>query len=81
MALTEQDRARCFARMMQSYLTTGTLTKPELRAFIDATDDWVEANQASYNSAIPLPARTTLTSAEKAAGLMLVVAKRYGIEV
>lgn len=81
MALTEQERVRCFARMMRKYLTTGSLTKPQLRAFIDATDDWVEANQVSYNNAIPTPARTTLTATEKAAGLMLVIAKRFGVEV
>ena len=55
-----------------------TLSKADVDAAIDAVDNWIDANAASYNSALPLPARTTLTSAQKAELLYLVALKRYG---
>lgn len=54
------------------------LTKPELDAAINAIDDWIEANAASFNAALPLPARTSLTAAQKAELFYLVALKRYG---
>lgn len=53
------------------------LTKPDLRAAVDAVDAWVNSNAASLNNAIPQPARSALTSAQKARLLTLVVRKRY----
>lgn len=53
------------------------LLKPELRAAIDATDDWINANAASFNAALPLPARGALTAPQKARLLALVVLKRF----
>lgn len=53
----------------------GTLTKAELRAAINAIDDWVDANATALNTAIPQPARAQLTAAQKAlllAGVALV---------
>ena len=54
------------------------LTKAQFDAAIAATDDWIEANAASFNTALPLPARTTLTAAQKAEMFFLVALKRYG---
>lgn len=41
------------------------VTKPELRAAIDATDDWIEANQTSFNNALPQPFRGSATLTQK----------------
>lgn len=57
--------------------TAFNTTKPNLRAAVNAIDDWVVANQASFNTAIPLPARTELTVAQKTELLMRVLAKRF----
>lgn len=54
------------------------LRKPDLDAAISAVDAWVEANAASYNAALPQPARGVLTAAQKAELLLLVVKKRFG---
>jgi hypothetical protein len=35
-----------------------SLTRAQLRPAIDASDDWAVANAASFNSALPEPART-----------------------
>lgn len=55
----------------------GNLTKAQLRAAFDAMDSWVDSNAASLNAAIPLPARTALTAAQKAKILVYVVEKRF----
>lgn len=53
------------------------LSKPELLAAINAIDDWVNANAAAFNTAIPQPARGVLTAARKARLLAFVAMKRY----
>lgn len=54
-----------------------TLTRPELRAAINAIDDWIVANQASFNLAIPQPARGVLTADQKTELFMRVMTKRF----
>lgn len=56
-----------------------SITKAELRAVIDAMDDWFDANVASLNGAIPLPQRTVLTAADKALLLSLIAQRRAGL--
>ena len=55
----------------------GALTKADLQAAFNGLDDYVSANQAAINQAVPLPARTALTTAQKARLLMYVVERRY----
>lgn len=56
--------------------TIATL-KADVLAAIEAADDWVEANAASFNAALPIAARTTLSARQKARILMHVIVKRY----
>jgi hypothetical protein len=80
-ALSAADRA-ALDRRAQRQLTRdaggafGALPAADLRAAIDAIDDWCEANQASFNTAIPQPARSLLTATQKAWLLMYVIAQR-----
>lgn len=53
------------------------LLKGDLAAAINGLDDYVNANAAAINAAIPQPARANLTTPQKALLLMFVVAKRY----
>lgn len=57
-----------------------SLTRADLRAAVDATDDWIVANQASFNAALPLPARTVLTAQQKALLFSYVVRRRWLVE-
>ena len=60
MPLDATARARTLAQLMRdSVLSFSGLTKPDVAAAVAATDDWIEANQSSYNTALPLPFRTT----------------------
>lgn len=53
------------------------ITKPDLRAAINAIDDWVDSNSSAFNTAIPQPARGGMTTKQKAALLLYVVNQRY----
>jgi hypothetical protein len=54
----------------------GALTKAQVRAAIDAADTWANDNAASYNAALPQPARTVLTAGLKAQLLTAVILAR-----
>ena len=53
--------------------------KQDIRAAIDAVDNWLEANRASFNAAIPAPAKSGLTSRQKMKLLMLIINKRWEV--
>jgi hypothetical protein len=78
--LADQDRIDVWADIMRRLSADRepvSITKAELRAAIDAIDDWVHTNAAAFNTAIPQPARGALTAPQKARLLMLVVSKRF----
>ncbi len=53
-------------------------TKPQLAAAVAAADDWVEANVASFNAALPAGFRTSASAGQKVAVLTLVLMRRIG---
>lgn len=55
------------------------VTDPELKAAVDATDTWIESNQAGYNAALPEPFRSAASTKQKAGLFMWVASKRFGI--
>lgn len=57
----------------------GALVKADIQAAVNAVDDWVVSNAASFNTAIPVAARTALTPAQKARLLAYVVKRRYDV--
>jgi hypothetical protein len=79
--LTETARAEVWADFMRSLSTARegcTISKAEMRAAVDAADAWIEANAASFNSALPAAARAGLTTNQKARLLAVVTLKRFG---
>lgn len=80
--LPDADRANVWADLMRRLSQEGeaiSLTKPQLRAAVDAADAWVDAAAASYNNALPAEARNKLTAKQKAMLLMFVIAKRFEV--
>lgn len=78
--LADQDRFDLWADYMRDRAVGavgGTMSKADLRAAVNALDDFMNTNAAAINSAIPLPARTVLTQAQKALLLVYVIQKRY----
>lgn len=78
--LSEGDRVEVWSRWMrENNIATASLTKTELRAAVDAIDQWVEDNASAFNQAIPLAARTALTAKQKAWLLFFVVRRRFEV--
>lgn len=75
------NRVRVWAHLMrQSALgELSGVTKADLRATVDALDDWIEANQTSINQAIPQPARAALTLQQKTLVFCWVAMRRAGV--
>lgn len=79
-ALPDNDRAAIWSAFMSELSSVRepiAVTKTDLRAAFNAVDDWVDANAASLNAAIPQPARAALTRQQKARLLMLVIRQRF----
>lgn len=55
----------------------GALSKADVRAALNALDDFLNTNATTINNAIPQPARGALTTAQKARLLNMVVRYRY----
>lgn len=81
-ALTdEQRRSACAAWMddVSRRRDPCAITKHDLRAAFDAIDDFFETNKGAINNAIPEPARSGLTTPQKALLLALVLRARYDV--
>lgn len=55
------------------------LSKLDLIAAVNAIDTWTDANAASFNAAIPQPARGALTAKEKARLFMMILNERFKV--
>lgn len=78
--LSPADRQSVWAQWQrENTLPCGPLTKPELRAAVDAIDGWIDANAAAFNAAIPLPARTSLSAKQKVWLFFFVIRQRFEV--
>ena len=84
--LADADRFTCWAEFMRRVgRDTGVegslpaMTKVDIRAAVNAVDDWVNTNATAFNTAIPQPARAQLTTRQKALLLLFVVDRRFGV--
>lgn len=68
-----------FMRELNRERETLPLNKTKLCAAVDAADDWIEANAVSFNTTLPVAARTKLTARQKARLFFRVAAKRFGV--
>jgi hypothetical protein len=78
--LTTAKQKELWAELMQALSSAGetaALTKPDLLAAVTALDAFMDTNASAINNAIPQPARSALTTAQKARLLMLVLKYRY----
>jgi hypothetical protein len=77
--MSNNDRATVWAEFMRLGSQTGNVgcLKADLRAAVDALDQFLSDNAAAINTAIPQPARGALTTPQKALLLQLVISKRY----
>jgi len=94
--LSTTDRARIWRGLMRYWSNLREVcgvSKADLLAAVDATDVWIDNNAASFNSALPVAARTNLTAGQKtllfvavalmrvSPGLASLLQRALGVEV
>lgn len=77
--LSNADRRDVWAEFQRTPEAGETFgfVKDDLRAAVNALDQFLDDNAAAINAAIPQPARGALTVRQKARLLRYVIAKRY----
>ena len=79
--LTSQQRAEVTRQLMEEMSENREpcdVSKADLRAGVDATDAWLDANAAAANTALPPNVRSGLTQSQKSMMLTAVANKRWG---
>jgi hypothetical protein len=77
--MSNEERRRCWAQFMRTNTESLSITKAELRAAVDATDQWIEDNSAAFNLALPQPARGALSATQKTLLFVYVAMRRRGM--
>lgn len=72
------NRSRVWAQLMRDQIAVQGMTKADLRAAVDATDQWIDDNQTSFNNALPNPFRTSATLVQKTLLFCYVAMRRAG---
>jgi len=82
MPLDATNRARAVAQFMRDAVIAGAslagITKTDITAAVAATDDWIDTNQASFNTALPVNFRTNANLATKTFLFCYVAMRRAG---
>lgn len=76
--LDATNRLRARIGLIRQY-ALAQFDKPTLDAAIAATDDWIEANQAAFNTALPVAFRTNASLAQKTLLFCVVAMRRAGV--
>lgn len=76
--LDATSRARTTAQWMRENTATAAFPKADLRAAIDATDQWIEDNTAAFVAALPAQFRADSTATQKTAVFVYVLMRRAG---
>lgn len=85
--LDATNRTRVWAQAMRKDAlgSLSGLTKADLRAAVDATDEWIESAQGAtppltgFNTALPLPFRSAATAQQKTLLFCWVAMRRAGL--
>jgi hypothetical protein len=78
--LDAANRLRAANQWMRDQVETlAGVTKVDLRAAVDATDAWIDGQQANFNAALPAAARNNLTLVQKTLLFCYVAMRRAGI--
>lgn len=76
--LDATHRARTAAQWMRDNLETCGFTKANLSAAVDATDAWIDSNQTSFNTALPVAFRNSASLPQKTLLFCYVAMRRAG---
>ncbi len=81
--LTRQERKNIgspwIRKVYQEAAKAADLSFTEIEAAIQDTEDWIDANQASFVAALPEPFKSKTNGAEKTLLFVYVTMKRAGL--
>ncbi len=80
--LSAEDRAiarKVFSQRLSEIRQVCGLSKAEILAAVNAVDQWIHDNQASFLAAFPEPAASTLTNKQKARLFLRIVDRRFEV--
>lgn len=81
MVMTSPERAACttgYMRELSRIAAALGVTKAQLRAAVDAADQWCDDNATSFNTALPTAFRNAATNSQKNLLLTYVLRRRNG---
>lgn len=76
--MTTADRQKTTDQWMRDNREDTGFTKADVRAAINAIDDWVAANQTSYNNALPTAVKNGASQTQKTMLLCYVLMRQAG---
>lgn len=79
--LNSDDRFSIWADFMSRINGPTNLAKDEMRAAVDAVDSWLDAADETIINALPEPAKSGLTTAQRRQLFMLVLTQRHERQV
>lgn len=74
----EQISVTIQSEISSDSISVGSMTSSDIRAAVDATDDWQDSNAVSYNIALPSAAQSNLSAILKNRLFNLVAKVRWG---
>lgn len=76
--LDATNRARTVAQWMRENIETCSFNKADLTAALAATDAWIDGNQNSFNTALPVAFRNNASLTQKTLLFCFVAMRRAG---
>lgn len=76
--LDATNRARTVAQWMRENTEISSFNKAELTAALAATDAWIDGNQSSFNTALPVAFRNSASLTQKTLLFCFVAMRRAG---
>ena len=73
----EQISVTIQSEISSNRVSVGSMTSSDIRAAVNATDDWQDSNAVSYNTALPSAAQSDLSPALKSRLFHLVAKIRW----
>lgn len=81
--LADADRKAIYATFMSDssgiHEHLGDMLKADLRALVNAVDQWIDDHAADFNNALPEPGKTQLTTKQKVKIFVEVAERRWEV--
>ena len=79
-AIPDTDRADVWREVMNKTQGSVSCLKEDVKAAVNAADDWLDVSWSNFNQSLPDAYRTTATRKQKARLLLAVIERRFNVE-